>query len=139
MFDVDDPRIERTMQSIIQRLSVPTPCGGIARYEGDTYQRALDGDTDSIPGNPWFICTLWVAQYHIRKARSLEELEPAREIIDWVGEHALPSGVLAEQLDPHTGDPVGTSPLTWSHGTLVLTIKEYTERYLELSGVQRPI
>lgn len=136
MFAVDDPRIERTMQSVIQRLSVPTPCGGIARYEGDTYQRVLDGDSNSIPGNPWFICTLWVAQYHIRKARSLEELEPARKILDWVGEHALPSGVLAEQLDPHTGDPVGTSPLTWSHGTLVLTITEYTERYLELSGLQ---
>ena len=133
MFDVDDPRIERTIGSIIQRLSLRTPCGGIARLEGDTYQRVPGEDYLGVPGNAWFICTLWVAQYHIRKAGTMDELEPARKIIEWVKDHSLPSGVLGEQLHPYSGDPVSTSPLTWSHTTLVLTIIEYSERYTELS------
>jgi len=38
-----------------------------------------------------------------------------REILEWVAEHALPSSVLAEQLDPYTCTPRMVAPLTWSH------------------------
>ena len=135
MFDVADQRIKRTMESVIEQLSVRTKIGGIARYWGDEYQtNRKPGDTvETVPGNPWFICTLWVAQYYIRKAQSLEDLEPARERIEWDGKHSLASHVLGEQLDPYSGDPVTTSPLTWSHATLVLAINEYSDKYKELS------
>ena len=139
MFDADDPRIERTMDAVIERLTVRTMSGGVARYEGDVYQRVEVGPPDASsdngpPGNPWFICSLWVAEYHIRRARSLEDLEPARAVIEWARGMALPSGVMGEQLDPYTGGPVSATPLAWSHATLVSTILEYFERRRLLAG-----
>lgn len=130
MFEPSDPRIERTMEAIKEQLSCQTDVGGIARYKGDQYQwdSALDDRRDEIPGNPWVICTLWLAQYHIAKATSLDELEGALLILDWVCQRALSSGVLAEQYHPLTGEPLGVSPLTWSHATVVATVREYIEK-----------
>ena len=81
-----------------------------------------------MPGNPWFICTLWLADYRIAAARSLEELESAVELLEWTVGRALPSGVLAEQVDPLTGAPVSVSPLTWSHSTVVATVIAYLRK-----------
>lgn len=60
--DPMDPRAKSTAQVIRSRLWVPT-IGGIARYENDQYQR-VSGDYSKIPGNPWLISTMWLAQYH---------------------------------------------------------------------------
>ena len=38
------------------------------------------------------------------------------------GKGALPSGVLAEQMDPETGHPLSATPLAWSHATVLLTL-----------------
>jgi GH15 family glucan-1,4-alpha-glucosidase len=84
--------------------------------------------SDSFPGNTWYICSLWVADFHIASARSRKGLEPALAILDWVAATALPSGVLAEQLDPQTGEPVSVSPLTWSHSTFVATVANYLRK-----------
>jgi hypothetical protein len=45
---------------------------------------------------------------------------------------ALPSGVLAEQVNPYTDEPLSVSPLTWSHSQFILTIQFYLERLLKL-------
>jgi GH15 family glucan-1,4-alpha-glucosidase len=39
-----------------------------------------------------------------------------------------PSGVMAEQVHPHTGAPMSVSPLTWSHATMALTTLEWLDR-----------
>jgi GH15 family glucan-1,4-alpha-glucosidase len=124
------------MRSLRERLWVKTAVGGMARYEGDAYHRRVEPSAD-IPGNPWFICTLWLAQWHIAVARSPEDLAPALEILEWAASRALPSGVLAEQVDPLNGDPLSVSPLTWSHATLVTTARDYVRRHAELSGRSR--
>ena len=100
MFEPNDPRIERTMKAIVDRLWSRTDIGGLARYEGDEYHwdRALDQQWDKIPGNPWIISTLWLAQYRIAKAESVEDLKLAIPMIKWTCDRALPSGVLAEQI-----------------------------------------
>jgi GH15 family glucan-1,4-alpha-glucosidase len=54
------------------------------------------------------------------------------EVIRWVADKALPSGVLAEQLDPLSGAHISVSPLTWSHSTFVATVLGYLERYRSL-------
>lgn len=126
MYDAKDDRIVRTMDSLRARLWVNTDIGGMARYEHDGYQRAT-ADPE-IAGNPWFICTLWLAQWQIRAASSLQELEPAVQLLEWVATRALPSGVLAEQVHPHDGRPLSVSPLTWSHGAFVQTVLEYLEK-----------
>ena len=92
-----------------------------------------------MPGNPWFICTLWLAQYKMATARTVAELQPAREILDWVVAHALPSGVLAEQLHPHTHEPLSVSPLTWSHAEFVTAVLTLLEKHRSLlTGATKP-
>ena len=76
---------------------------------------------------------MWLAEYYIERAGSADNLKRAMEILQWVYEHALPSGVLSEQIDPHTGSPLSVSPLTWSHATFVMTVLEYIER---LKGIE---
>ncbi|MCH8062274.1 MAG: glycoside hydrolase family 15 protein [Chloroflexi bacterium] len=139
MFEPLDPRIIRTMTDIEEKLLCRTEVGGLARYVGDEYNwdPTLDERRSEIPGNPWFICTLWIAQYRIARARSLEDLKLVIPWINWVCSRALPSGALAEQLDPLTGKPVGVSPLTWSHATLVATVQEYIDKYEGLQNGHR--
>lgn len=133
----DDPKVVATMKATEERLSVKTQVGGIARYENDYYQQ-VSQDIQNVAGNPWFICTLWVAQHKIAVAKSLGDLTPAREILEWVGGHALPSGVLAEQVHPYTGEPLSVSPLTWSHATFVSCVIEYVKAQERLSGKKLP-
>jgi oligosaccharide amylase len=124
VFDPEDERINNTMESVKKHLWVKTPVGGIARYPGDSYHKVSD-DIENIPGNPWFICTLWLAQWYIAKAKDKEELKEAIPLLEWVASRALPSGVLAEQVHPFTNQPLSVSPLTWSHAAFVATVLEY--------------
>jgi glucoamylase len=133
MLAPDDPRVAATMQAIRERLWVKTPMGGVARYENDYYHR-ISEDIENVPGNPWFICTLWLAQWYIATAKTLEDLRPALDILSWAQVHALPSGVMAEQVNPYTNAPLSVSPLTWSHATLVATVHEYLARQEQLKG-----
>jgi GH15 family glucan-1,4-alpha-glucosidase len=123
MYAPDDPRIAKTMAAVRERLWVQTEVGGLARYEGDQYQRV--SDEAGAPGNPWFICTLWLAQWYAETARRPEDLSPSLDLIKWCCKHALPSGVLAEQIHPQTGAPLSVSPLTWSHAALVSAVHTY--------------
>ena len=70
----DDPRIEATMKAVRERLWCKTEVGGVARYEGD-YYHAVSQDIANVPGNPWFICTMWLALHVIAKAKTVEELQ----------------------------------------------------------------
>ena len=118
MYKADDARLVVSMETLRKRLWVKTPVGGMARYEDDPYQRV----SREVTGNPWFICTLWLADFLLEKDDSDEGTGQAMEILSWVTDHALPSGVLAEQLNPFTGEPLSVSPLTWSHATYITTI-----------------
>jgi len=121
------------MAAIIDRLWCKTEVGGVARYENDRYQQ-ISQDIANVPGNPWFVCTMWVAQYYIARAQSLDDLKPALQILTWAQRHALPSGVLAEQIHPYSYTPLSVSPLTWSHAGTVIAIREYIDKYLELQA-----
>jgi len=138
LLDVDDPRVEATMQAVEKRLWVKTPVGGAARYEEDHYHRVTDNTRD-VPGNPWFICTLWLADWHIARAQSVDELRRAEPILRWVVNHKLPSGCLAEQVHPQTNAPLSVSPLTWSHATMVGCVVDYLDKLAQLTddGEQR--
>jgi GH15 family glucan-1,4-alpha-glucosidase len=129
--DPKDERMERTAWEVRERLWLKTPIGGCARYEGDVYQRT-DDSPEGIPGNPWFVSTLWLAEYLIDRAERREQLEEALPYLEWCGSNALPSGVLAEQLHPVTGSPLCVSPLTWSHSAFVWTVLRYVEKEKDL-------
>lgn len=125
-YDPLDERMVKTVQAIEERLWVKAGHGGLARYEGDDYQRALPAG--EAPGNPWVVCTLWLAQYRIAAANSLQSLERALPLLMWAVQRALPSGVLPEQVHPQTGECLSISPLTWSHGTLVAAVLDFVEK-----------
>jgi GH15 family glucan-1,4-alpha-glucosidase len=133
MLQATDPLIESTMAAIIDRLWCKTEVGGVARYENDCYQQ-ISQDITNVPGNPWFICTMWIAQYHIARAQSIDDLKPALQIFTWIKHCALPSGVLAEQVHPYNCAPLSVSPLTWSHAAVVIAIHEYLDKYRELQA-----
>ncbi len=134
MFEVDDPRIERTMAAVRNALWCNTGEGGLARYENNSYQRvAPPPGAPATPGNPWFVCTMWYAQYLIAVAKGRDDLDKAFDMILWATERCLPSGVMAEQVDPYSGKPLSVSPLTWSHAAYITTVLEYLDRQSELN------
>lgn len=128
-----DERLARTVEQTAAAIQVRTEVGGYARYPGDTYQRVEE--SQQVPGNPWFIASLWYARWKIATARSLPELESALEGVAWCVQHALPSGVLAEQIHPRTHEPLSVSPLTWSHAFFVSTVRDFVDRRRELERV----
>ena len=137
MFAADDPQIVSTMTGVYDRLWCKTEVGGIARYENDWYYQ-VSQDIANVPGNPWFICTMWYGQWLVAQARSVDDLARARDILEWVAGAALPSGVLSEQLDPYSKGQLSVSPLTWSHATVVSLVHEYVRKRAALTGSGTP-
>jgi glucoamylase len=133
MYSPADPRITSTMRAVRARLWVQTEVGGVARYENDYYHQ-VSQDVSNVPGNPWFINTLWLAEWYAVTAQTLEELKPSLELLEWVARHALPSGVLAEQVNPYTNDPLSVSPLTWSHAAYIASVQSYLEAAARVKG-----
>jgi GH15 family glucan-1,4-alpha-glucosidase len=127
----DDQRVRATMEAIKEGLSVNKEVGGLARYTNDYYFQQSQ-DIALVPGNPWIICTLWMANYEIELASSMEELESPKQILSWVLQQALPSGILPEQLNPFDGSPLSVAPLTWSHATYIHTVCKYARKYAEI-------
>jgi GH15 family glucan-1,4-alpha-glucosidase len=133
LLPLDDERLVRTMKAVETTLWVDTTVGGVARYQDDYYHQ-VSKDVERIPGNPWFVSTLWLAEWHARRARTVEDLEPALRYLHWARDRARPSGVMAEQVHPETGDPVSVAPLTWSHAAFVSAAHAIARRRAELSA-----
>ncbi|MBI4789780.1 MAG: glycoside hydrolase family 15 protein [Chloroflexi bacterium] len=133
MYAPNDLKIVATMNAIRERLWVKTDIGGVARYQDDRYHQ-VSQDLANVPGNPWFISTLWLARWYAVTARSTSDLKRSLSLIEWVTEHALASGVLAEQVHPFSGAPLSVSPLTWSHAAFVSTVQTYLQTQKELKG-----
>ena len=133
MLPASDPRVVATMKAIEQRLTVRTPVGGVARYENDYYFQ-ISQDVASVPGNPWFVSTLWLAEWYIATAATLDDLERPLALLRWCAGKALPSGVLAEQVHPYTGEPLSVSPLTWSHAAFVSAVQRYARASARIKG-----
>lgn len=130
VFPVDHIKVQNTMNQIRDKLWCQTNIGGLARYENDSYHRI----SKETPGNPWFITTLWLAKYYIASAKKEADLHKALEILEWVNNHSLPSGVLSEQINPYTGEEISVSPLSWSHGTFIGTVQQYIKRMQEFNN-----
>ncbi|WP_374712605.1 glycoside hydrolase family 15 protein [Symbiobacterium terraclitae] len=122
-----DPRVTTTAQKLEAGLWANTKVGGMARYYDDYYFRVC-ADPAVAPGNPWIICTLWLAKWHIARARTKRDLQPGLELIRWTLRHAMPTGGLPEQVDPFTGRPLSVAPLTWSHATLIDVLLDLAEK-----------
>ncbi len=130
VLEPSDERITRTFAAVEERLRAAGVSEGYVRYEGDNYYKMHDAESP----NPWVVTSLWVAQYYIMKAASVEDLNRARVLLEWTTTHATTGGVLAEQMHPHTRAHVSTAPLVWSHAEFVLTVNAFVEKYEALTG-----
>lgn len=114
LFDLDSAEVQNSFRTIERTFKVseqdvlPLP-----RYEHDAYNRV---EQDSM-GNPWFITTLWQAQYFLETNRAPE----ARKILDWVQAQMLATGVLSEQINPYTHAFLSVAPLAWSQAEFINT------------------
>ena len=109
-----DDKFDNSIKTAIERLSARSPAGGVIRYENDNYFLAHK----EYPGNPWIICSLWLARHYVHAG----ETQKAKDLVDWAVSTALPSGILAEQVDPKNKSQIGVSPLVWSHAELADTL-----------------
>lgn len=117
--DTPADTLTQAVKAVEDTLLDKSPVGGSPRYEYDHYFES----SPSFLGNPWFVTTLWMAQYYVRKM----QLDRARHYIDWTLSHALPSGMLSEQINPSDGTPISVMPLVWSHAELVNTVLDLTK------------
>jgi len=124
VLSVEDPIVQKSFETLKNKLICKTTIGGVARFEGDTYCQIDKG----VPGNPWIVTTLWLAQYYISTASSKPDLVKAKEILEWVVARAWTSGVLSEQVNPHSGFGLSATPLTWSHAEFVTTVIMYLDK-----------
>lgn len=128
VLDINDARLTQCVKTIEETLLNKSSVGGLPRYEGDNYFRT----GRDAPPNPWFITTLWLAQYYACAAKTEHDLKPVKEWLAWSEKHALQSGVLPEQLHPYSGSHLSIAPLTWSHSTYINTVIDYLEKLEEL-------
>ena len=131
VIDPDDPRVISTMEQLKQALTVHTDIGGLARYPGDRYH-AVSDDATNVPGNPWIITTLWMAQWQIARAKNATDLDEPRNALEWAVRMASKTGILPEQMNPLTGAPLSVAPLTWSHAEFVMTVLRFLEKERQL-------
>ena len=113
-------RIKATAKALEDNLLNKSPSGGLPRYEHDQYFASQP----PFLGNPWFVTTLWLAQYYVRIGNN----QAARELVDWTIDRALPSGVLSEQINPTDGTPLSVTPLVWSHAELIDTLLDLRKK-----------
>lgn len=121
-----DERLKKAFDKTVQKLWSGRATGGVVRYEDDYYFRVAD-----VP-NPWFLTTLWKAQYQISLAQNEQDLAQVKEILAWSVNFSLPSGILSEQLHPDSGEVISVAPLIWSHAEFVITVLDYLEKLEEL-------
>lgn len=107
-------QLKQTAVKIEEILLDKSPSGGSPRYEHDNYFAS----DPPLMGNPWFVTTLWMAQYYVRTGN----VAKARSYIDWTMQHTTESGTLPEQINPSDGSSLSVSPLVWSHAELANTI-----------------
>lgn len=93
----------------------------LQRYEYDQYYTTNSAGM----GNPWFVTSLWVAEYDMQTGNAAR----ARATINWVKDHMLSTGVLSEQFDSTTYTFASVAPLAWSQAeflSCVLDLQAYS-------------
>ena len=135
VFPAESALVEETMRAVREKLWVQTEIGGVARYESDAYQKAADTN-DTVPGNPWLICTMWLAEHAVARATSVAELQSALDLLRWARSKARPSLVLPEQVHPTTGAALSVAPFVWSHAQVISVVRGYLDalRFLRSGG-----
>jgi GH15 family glucan-1,4-alpha-glucosidase len=114
LFDLDSSEVRSTYQTIRSVFNVSAENPLLPRYEHDDYFRS----DPNILGNYWYISSLWLAQYNIE----IGDRDAAESVLAWIESRLDSTGMLSEQVDPATLQPVSVSPLVWSHAEYMSTV-----------------
>ena len=105
----DDPRVLATIDAIADRLTDSR--GLVYRYRTAASQhRRLAGEEGTF-----LLCTFWLAQ----ALAVLGQVARARQVFERAVRYVNDVGLLAEEVDPATGDLLGNFPQAFSHIGLV--------------------
>lgn len=101
-----DPRVVSTAERIRERL---TSNGLVYRYMNE----------DGLPGGEatFAMCSFWLADNFALQGRCGE----ARELFERVAGYASDTGLLAEEIDPSSGELLGNYPQGFTHLALIRT------------------
>lgn len=114
LFPIDNDKTKKAFETAKRTFGFSKESPGIPRYENDNYRRA----SETAKPNWWFVTSLWAAQYYLE----IGEDDEAQAILDWTRDHAWPTGMLCEQINPETGSEISVSPLNWSQAEYVSTM-----------------
>src|SRR6266545_4997558 len=104
----DDPRMLATIEAIAERLS---------DSRGLVYRYRTEAGVDGLAGaeGTFLLCTFWLAQ-----ALALAgQIHRARQVFEGVVGYINDVGLLAEEVDPATGELLGNFPQAFSHIGLI--------------------
>jgi GH15 family glucan-1,4-alpha-glucosidase len=104
----DDPRMLATIDAIADRL---------ADSRGLVYRYRTEGGVDGLAGEEgtFLLCTFWLAQ----SLAMAGQVDRAREVFERAAGYVNDVGLLAEEIDPVTGELLGNFPQAFSHIGLV--------------------
>jgi alpha,alpha-trehalase len=102
----DDPRARATFERIVAELSA----------DGFVYRYLTDG-VDGLSGDEatFAICSFWLVECLARAG----ETERARSLYERLLRFCNDVGLLAEEIDPHSGELIGNFPQAFSHVGLI--------------------
>ena len=112
----DDPRMLATIDAIEQRLTDER--GLVYRYRAEEGVDGLAGEEGTF-----LLCTFWLA----RALAKSGQVERARAVFARATAFVNDVGLLAEEVDPHTGELLGNFPQAFSHIGLVNAAWEIAE------------
>ena len=105
----DDPRVVATVDAVADQLTVD---GFVLRYRTEHTDDGLpDGE------GVFLLTTFWL----IEALALIGERDRAVELFERVLHHTNDVGLLAEELDPHTGAHLGNTPQAFSHLGLIIS------------------
>lgn len=110
----DDPRFAKTVSAIERELK-----------HGSYIYRYIENDDFGVPENAFVVCTFW----YIYALSALGRVEEARELFENILSHRSRHGLLAEHLDPRTGDPWGNFVQTYSMVGLINSAIRLSKRW----------
>ncbi|HET7475997.1 MAG TPA: glycoside hydrolase family 15 protein [Dermatophilaceae bacterium] len=104
----DDPRMLATIEAIESRLTDD---------RGLVYRYRTDEGVDGLVGGEgtFLLCTFWLAEALARA----NQVDRARAVFERAAVFANDLGLLAEEVDPETGELLGNFPQAFSHIGLV--------------------
>jgi GH15 family glucan-1,4-alpha-glucosidase len=112
----DDPRMLATIDAIEQRLTDER--GLVYRYRAEEGVDGLAGEEGTF-----LLCTFWLA----RALAKSGQVERARAVFARAAAFVNDVGLLAEEVDPQTGELLGNFPQAFSHIGLVNAAWEIAE------------